>query len=771
MMRETAALLLVSALLAAPLTALVGSRRPDWASATGIVTAAIAFAVALWGWAAGGSQFNLDWAPSWGLRLHFALDGLATLYALLATGIGLAVLIYAHRYVRLHLEHQERALAQQTRFSGLILLFMGAMVGLVLAQDLLLIFLFWDLTAIASYFLIGFDRQEASARAAAFMALLVTGISAIGLLVAVVLLQAVYQTFSLPEIAARIEPGSREISAATLIVIAGLAKSAQVPLHFWLPRAMAAPTPVSAYLHSAAMVAAGVFLLARFYPVLALSPRLLDLLIAVGFVSMAVGGALALVKDELKQLLAYSTIAQYGYVVVMLGIGGAEGIGGAAFYVIAHALAKSALFLTAGAVTEATGVNNVSGVGGLWRSLPLLAMGSGAAAATLAALPLTIGFFKDELFFAAALHHSRTVTVLAVVGAAMTFAYVCRFWIGVFLGPLRTQVQPVSPWLTWPVLALGLLAVISGVVVAPAARLASAAATIPSLGLSAALEPAYHLDRRPENLMAIAAYLLGAGLYASRRWWQRGVTGIARLGDRVGPERVYQTSLFRLNTLSDTMHRIEVHDLRGRIASILLPGGVLVVAGVLVTPFEESFVFGPVQSTDVPLVLILTLAAGAALAATIPRDHLTLSVVLSGLGFSLAVGYALLGGPNVALVAVLIETLFALLFLGVLVAIPRGQLRRASERRATGSRRWRDPLVALIAGGVTFVVVWGVLSKPAATDSASSAQMTLTPTAHAKDVVTAILADFRGLDTMGEITVIGIALLGTATLLRGGRLR
>ena len=770
MMPEATALLVVSALLAAPLTVLLGGWRPAWGSGAGITTAAVAFAAALWGWAAGGGELDLAWAPTWGLRLHFALDGLATLYAVLATGIGLVVLVYAHRYLPLHLTHQGRALAQQTRFSWLVLLFMGAMVGLVLAQDLLLIFLFWDLTAIASYFLIGFDRHLASARSAALMALLVTGISAIGLLVAVVLLQTTYQTFSLPEIVTRLESGSKETTAAILIAVAGLAKSAQVPLHFWLPRAMAAPTPVSAYLHSAAMVAAGVFLLARLYPVLALSPRLLDLLVIAGFASIAVGGTLALLKDELKQLLAYSTIAQYGYVVVMLGIGGAEGVAGAAFYVVAHALAKSALFLTAGAVTEATGASNLSELGGLWRAQPLLAAGSGAAAAALAALPLTIGFFKDELFFATTLHASRLVAILAVIAAAMTFAYASRFWFGVFLGPIRAQAQPLSSWLTLPVVALGGLAVIGGIVVAPAARLASAAA-IPSLGDAAALAPAYHLDRRPENLMAIAAYLLGAAIYLRRRRWRGAGEGLAHFGERFGPERLYRATLFNLNVLSDTMHRIEVHDLRSRIASILLPGGLLVVAGVLATPHQASFVRGPVSSTDLPLILILSVIAVAALATTVPRDHLTLAFVLSGVGYSLAVGYALLGGPNVALVAVLIETLFALLFLGVLVAMPGTLLRRASAQRATGSRRWRDPLLGLVAGGVTFVVVWGVLSKPAATDSAANAQIRLTPDAHASDVVTAILADFRGLDTMGEITVIGIALLGIATLLRGGRLR
>src|SRR3712207_2146381 len=298
---------------------------------------------------------SLAWVPSWDLRFALSLDGLAALYALLATGIGFAVLLYSSRYLPLHLEHEGRPESEGVRFYFFVLLFMGSMVGLAMAQDLILLFVFWDLTAIASYFLIGFDRHKEESRASALMALLVTGITAVLLLIGALFLYAAHGTFSVPVLAGRVEPGPLLTSCGLLIAVAGLAKSAQVPFHFWLPRAMAAPTPVSAYLHSAAMVAAGVLLIGRVYPLLQKSEFLLDALLVVGLLSMAVGGLLALTRDVLKQLLAYSTIAQYGFVVTMYGLGGKYGAGGAAFYVIAHAIAKSALFLTAGAVTEATG--------------------------------------------------------------------------------------------------------------------------------------------------------------------------------------------------------------------------------------------------------------------------------------------------------------------------------------------------------------------------------------------------------------------------------
>lgn len=761
-----AALLLIAALLPAAVTAVAGARRAAWAAPAAIVTTVLAFAAALIAWASDGDEIDVAWAPTWDLRLTFALDGLATLYALLATGIGLAVVIYASGYLPRHLHHQHRPPQHGVRFYAFVLLFMGAMVGLVMAQDLILIFFFWDLTAIASYFLIGYDRHQTASRVAALMALLVTGVSAVCLLIGAFVLHAVYETFSLSELTERVQPGDRLLLAGGLMAVAGLAKSAQVPFHFWLPRAMAAPTPVSAYLHSAAMVAAGVFLLARLYPLLQRSDLLLDMLLIVGFLSMTIGGVLALSRDELKPLLAYSTISQYGYVVVMLGLGGVYGAAGAAFYVLAHALAKSALFLTAGAVTESTHQNRLSQLGGLWREQPLLAAGSGAAAATLAALPLTIGFFKDELFFAAALERGWGFALLAGLGAALTFAYIGRFWIGIFLGPRRTPSRSVSNRLIVPVAILGALGIVGGIATGPAVRLARQAGEA-TLGAPTPIDPAYHLDARAENLLALGAYGVGGLLLAAPSLW-RGLAAVAaRFGERAGPERAYRSSLAGLNAFSDRIHDIEVRDLRSRVATILAPAGVLVFAGFLATPTRGAFTTGRFRADDAPLLLALALVVFAGLAATLPRDHLSLALIVSGVGYSLAAVYAFFSAPNVALVAVLIETLFALLILGVLVRLPRGLLRSATGREAKHrSLAWRDPALACLSGVVAFLVVWGVLSKPAPQEPASVALIQLTPSAHAKNVVTAILADFRGLDTMGEITVIGMVMIGIATLLR-----
>jgi multicomponent Na+:H+ antiporter subunit A len=767
--------LLLAALFAAPFTAAFGTARPSLTRPVAIITSAIAFAAALYNAFRPGVAIDKQWAPAWGLRLHFEADGIAVLFALLATGIGLAVIVYSSVYIPIHLHHEHRAEADQTRFFAFILLFMGAMTGLVMAQDLMLIFLFWDLTAIASYYLIGFDSQKREARVSAFMALTVTCITAVGFLIGALMLDAEYGSFQLPTLIETITPNYEFDIAIVLIVIAALAKSAQAPLHFWLPRAMAAPTPVSAYLHSAAMVAAGVFLIGRFYPLVELRAWLLDALIVVGIASMLTGGLLALTRDNMKQLLAYSTIAQYGYIVTMFGLGGKAGVFGAMFAVIAHGLGKSALFLTAGAVTEATGARELSDVGGLRRAMPVLAIASGLAAASLAAIPLTMGFFKDEYFFEAAAHHGRLTQVIAVGAAMMTFSYLTRFWWGIFGGPVIGSVKPVPFLLVGPIAVLGAISLVGGLWQEPFARVASNAGQV-ALRSDDALHPAYHLKWTVENAMAICAISGGLLLFLSRRFWLERVEIVSDFGKRVGPERLYRGSVLELNEISDRIHWIEVRDLRSRVATVLAPAALMVVITLIFTNADSSFEVGKVSRDDWPLIMMLAVVAIAGIAAAIPRDHFSMALALSGVGFGLSVVFALLRAPDVALVAVLVETLFGVLFFAFLGLIPRNvehaDVVPSDEPQEVGHRhRMRDSVLATFGGLLAFLVAWGVLSRPAPVDSIFEDYIDLTPSAHGDAIVTVILADFRGLDTMGEITVIGIAFLGIATFIRRRRAR
>lgn len=730
-----------------------------------VVGAVAGFATTLAGWLAGGGVVDVAWAPTLGLRLEFALDGLGALYALLATGIGAVVFAYGAAYLPLHLEHERRPAAEGRRFWPWMMLFMVAMVGLACARDLILLFVFFDLTAVASYFLIGFDRDRREARGAALMALLVTGISAVALLVGAVLLYHAYGTFSLPKLFERAHSGTTTTIACALIAVAALAKSAQVPLHFWLPRAMAAPTPVSAYLHSAAMVAAGVLVLGRVHPLLALNRTVLDGLLVVGLASIAVGGVLALAQDELKQILAHSTISQYGYVVVLYGIGGASAAGAAALYVLAHAIAKSALFMTAGAVTMATGESRLSHLGGLARRMPVLAAASGVAAATLAALPLTLGFFKDELFFGAARGRGTLLGVMAVIAAALTFAYVGRFWLGLFTGACRTAPRAVPVLLVAPVGVLAAVALAGGFVVGPFAALAADAAAV-THGATVVVAPAYHLDARSVNVMAVAAWALGAALLVFARVCRAVAAAMASAGDVLGPRRWYGAALWALNACSDRLHDAEVRDLRNSIAAVLVPSGVLVVLGFAFTPTRGSFVVGSVKVGDLPIIVLLVLCVAATFVVVRDPGRLRPVLALSVLGFALAAVYAVVGAPDVALVAVLVETIFTVVFVGVFSRLPQPRQRERARPRARGGR---NVLAGIVASLASFGVIWATLSRTSATRGDAAGQIARARDAHGGDVVTVILADFRGLDTMVEITVLAVAVVGVASLLRHGR--
>ncbi|XVS61622.1 hydrogen gas-evolving membrane-bound hydrogenase subunit E [Actinosynnema sp. CA-299493] len=741
----------------------------DWQGWVACAAAAVGFALCLLGWLAGGGAFSVPWASTLDLRLSFALDGLAVLYGLLATGVGALVFAYGTRYLTLHLEHQRRSAVERWRFWPWMALFAVAMVGLATAQDLVLVFVFFDLTAVCSYFLIGFDRAERGARTAALMALLVTVVAAVAMLVAAVVLYAVHGTFSIPELLVRAGPSTTTTVAAALLAVAALTKSAQVPVHFWLPRAMAAPTPVSAYLHSAAMVAAGVLVIGRVHPLLARSEAVLTGLVVVGAASVVVGGVLALRQDVLKQVLAYSTISQYGYLVMLYGIGGAEGNGAAAFYVLAHGMAKSALFMTAGAVTMATGEDRLSRLGGLGRRAPVLAAAAGVASATLAALPLTIGFFKDELLFTAALRHGPATAALAVLAATLTFAYIGRFWLALFLGPPRGHVGASSGLLVAPVVVLAAIALLGGLVVAPFARLAGDAAGV-STGAPVTVSPAYHFDARPENLMAVAAWVLGGLLLAVPRVGDRVARVAVAAGERWGPRRVYEAALHALGRLSAALHDREVRDLRTSIAAVLVPAGLLIGLAFAATPTAGAYVVGVVAGADWLILPLLVLTVVATVVIARSRSRLAVALALSVVGFALAAVYALVGAPDVALVAVVVETMLTLVFLAALARMPGADSARdAAVVPARPSRRWRDPLAGGVAGLAVFASVWGFLSQPAA-DSVSAEHIRLTPAAHGGDVVTVIVADFRGLDTLVEITVLLVAVVGVATLMRRGRL-
>ena len=751
-----AAISLLIGLVIALAAMIIGAIRPAWAAWVGALAAAGAAGAVSYAWASGGGVIaDVLWIPALGSRFILELDPLAAPLAVLMTGIAAPILAYTAAYLPKHLEHHGRPIAEQARFCRLMLLFMVAMVLLTLAQDLLVIFVALELTALTSFLLIEFDRENDDARRAAMIALVVTVGSSLLFLVGLLLVAVQSGTTVIPHLVMR-EPIS--LVAAVCLVLGVIGKSAQVPLHFWLPEAMRAPTPVSAYLHSAALVASGVFVLQRIRVLLEGAPEVFTLLFVIGFLSIMLGGALALISDKLKTILAYSTIAQYGYIVVLIALGTGEGFFGAPFFILAHGIAKAALFLTAGAVTITTGADKLSQTGGLARTTPVLAVAAAIAAAGIAGLPATIGYFKDELFFAAAVHHGIVVVTLSVIAATMTLAYMARFWWGIFMGSREEKDKKFSPILTGSVAFLAALVLLGGLWYAPLKKAFTPAGEVVG-GEPVNISLGYHFDGRPEMWMAIAAWAAGLLLFLSRRRWE---APLSKLADTIayafGPAVWSDRLVAATHATSDWFYRFELRDLRDRVRVVLTPTAILVLLGLWAhgsLPEADGFTLD-----ELPLAAGLILASGAALATLRTRRHITLLLVMTFVGFGLALTFALTGAPDVALVIAVIESALTTLFLAVIWQMrPEVLLRAQTNRPKEPTRIW----FGIVAGAAAFVVSWVSLDV-ARVDSVAWAHVALTDSAHAKDVVTAILADFRGLDTAGELTVLIVAVLGAAAI-------
>ena len=411
----------------------------------------------------GGRLVELPWAPSLGLSLSFNLDGLGLLFAILITGIGALIVLYASQYLEGH--------AHASRFYASLFAFMGAMLGVVLSDNILTLFVFWELTGFTSFLLIGFEHERAAARAAALQALIVTGAGGLALLAAGVLLIDVSGTVSLSAMATQrvsIVASPFYGSIAGLILLAAFTKSAQVPFHFWLPNAMEAPTPVSAYLHSATMVKAGVYLIARMTPVLGSTPMWATAVTVAGAATMVVGAYRSVQETDLKRILAYSTLSALGVLTMLLGVGTREAIVAALAYLVAHACYKGALFLVAGAIDHEVGTRDISVLAGLRRTMPITALAGGAAALSMAGVPLTLGFVGKDGAYEALLQAADWFPwLLALMVLASIFLGLAGLIAGVL--PFRGDVALVKevhdpPWPLWiPPLILAMCGLFVGV--------------------------------------------------------------------------------------------------------------------------------------------------------------------------------------------------------------------------------------------------------------------------------------------------------------------
>ncbi len=674
------------------------------------------------------------------------------------------VTVYCRRYLEHHLASTPDSTRRARRFYSVFTAFFSAMMVVLAAGDLLLLFVALELTSLASFQLIAFDG-DASAKRNSTLALLTTSGSSLFLMVGTLLIALHGGTTRLDALPAALHrmPNTSALVAGLCLTVGTFGKGAQLPFHFWLPRAMVAPTPVSAYLHSAALVAAGLFAAIRVYPVIAGVPAVARLIQVTACATILVGSALALSSDRLKHVLAYSTIAQFGYGYLLLSLGGEAGALGAVFFIFAHGCCKCALFLIAGALKNENGIEKLSEAGGLAHKNRLLATLGLVAVAGLSGFPATVGFFKDELLFYAAKSHGMSWQIMVTAAAMLTTAYAFRFWVELFWGkPRDRDYETCSLGLSLPIAALVIPILVVGLIPESISGFFEQAAVgmTGREGLKKSL--VYHFEFNQIWLMSVVAWSGGVALVAARRWWTPRLERALRFTDSVGAEAFFFRAGDIVRSASDWLRDNELKGLKSRMSLVALFSMGVVFAAVLEVD-DEFLGLSAVGIEDSAVLAALCFATVAVLNTLRKLRPVALIVVLSVSGFTTAILFSLLGAGDVALVLVLVETVMTLLLLALVTSVPQSRFESAHDDAP--SRRAR--FVAIAAGVCAFFVALTSLTG-AAPNAPSPNYAHAADKAHARDIVTAILTDFRGLDTAVEVTVFAVAVLGAAAVTRSG---
>ncbi len=709
------------------------------------------------------------WIPQIGLDFDLRLDGLAWMFAGLVLAIGALVVMYAHYY----LSSEDSA----PRFFGCLLLFMGSMLGVVIAGNLLLLMVFWELTSISSFLLIGFWYKRQDAREGARMALAITGGGGLALLGGVLLIGRITGSYDLDVVLA----SGDAIRASELypwvlaLVLAGVfTKSAQFPLHFWLPHAMAAPTPVSAYLHSATMVKAGVFLLARLHPALAGTDLFFYVVTGIGATTLLLGAWHAIFQHDLKGVLAYSTISHLGLITLLFGLSTPMAVVAGVFHILNHATFKASLFMAAGIIDHETGTRDMRRLGNLRRFMPMTSALAITASLAMAGIPLLNGFLSKEMFFSEALgidgaHAGMriAVAVAALLYGIFGVAYSLRFVHETFFGegPRQLDAVPHEPprWMRAPVAVLVLLCVAVGMF--PAWTVAP----VLHAGASAILgdaTPAYSLavwhGFNLPLMMSLCGIAGGIALYF----------GLRRLLDLHQVVRISQgRHLFRWNmeALYALAERFTSRLANGSlqrslvwlVLAALFAGAAPFVTGVS-PPLEWR---APQPMPPLGWLLWLVLVACTAWTLRLYRQRLLALIVLGGTGLMVSLAFVFLSAPDLALTQLLVEMVsLALLLLGLHYLPPRSPPERAPRRRL------RDIAIAAAAGLGTGLLAYAMMTRAPGEPASIEMLARSLPEAYGRNVVNVILVDFRGFDTFGEITVFAVAALIVHALLRRARL-
>ncbi len=697
---------------------------------------------------------QVEWMPALGLNANFFLDGLGLLFAGLILGIGLLIIIYARYYLS-----REDPMG---RFYAFLLLFQGAMVGIVLSDNILLLLIFWELTSLSSFLLIGYWNHLPEGRQGARMALAVTGMGGLAMIGGMLILGDIAGSYDLTVILGmkdRIQASPMYLPALLLILAGCFTKSAQFPFHFWLPHAMAAPTPVSAYLHSATMVKAGLFLMARLWPVLSGTDEWFLIVATTGLATMVIGAATALFKDDLKGLLAFSTVSHLGLITMLLGFGTRMAAVAAVFHIINHATFKAALFMTAGIIDHEAGTRDVKRLGGLRRLMPITFAIATLGALSMAGIPLLNGFLSKEMMLEEAVHtvwldNHWIVPALAAVGALFSAAYSFRYVVHVFLGPARGD-YPRTPhdpgfgmWAAPALLAalvvlIGLFpqAMVGGLVAATAGAVVGGELPDYTLKIWHGVTPALYLSGAA---IVGGALALAAHAPLERLWRAAPIPYAKRIHDALVAAL---TAVCRRAT--DVLHDGALT----RYAAIFV-----VTCAALAGHAYMTGGLGPATRAQtavgaVPLIGWFLLMSATALAVAFHRQRLLALVLMGVIGVVVSVAFNYLSAPDLALTQISVEVVTIILLLLALNFIPK-----TTPAESSPARRLRDAVIAIAAGLGVGGLIYALMVRDFAAPSISEFHLANSYVGGGgKNVVNVILVDFRGFDTFGEIIVLGIA--------------